>query len=370
MSINTTEIQLSFFSPSTPLSAKNIQIEEEAQFILITKKIGGFSQEKLSGIAIEMAKYWLEDFKHQPYLASALKILALPTYAGLLGIGILTSYASINLLYNTNFSSALASNIDERVNFANTITNSGALFACITDFPAITYVLYLFVFKKAHKETLYKILDESYHFCMTQDLSLTSEMHEKLYQQHIAELQALGMDRYYLHPDLLSQTGALHAALAPLLKEIDLEIKEESSLKNLLAPLLRNAIAAFKQDCCLKKSAKIAIGSISLSSWILSSILILESMILLQGTPVGNLFSDDTNDQTNEAFYITQIGCLFSSLTAFGAAAYVFYRLFLQNPLQKTMHEKMSACFDRHQPNNPSTATARAFHRIREVSLK
>lgn len=49
-------------------------------------------------------------------------------YLGISGIGVLTSYASINLLTTGNFSDALSSDVDARVNFANNITNVGAIF--------------------------------------------------------------------------------------------------------------------------------------------------------------------------------------------------------------------------------------------------
>lgn len=117
---------------------------------------------KTSNIALPTIKHWLNDLKTEPPLKSACQILTLPVYATLVGLGVLTSYSSLTLLANSNPSLALSPNIIVRVNFANNITNSGALFACITDFPAITYVFFLCVFNKAHKKAEHAALNQVY----------------------------------------------------------------------------------------------------------------------------------------------------------------------------------------------------------------
>ena len=110
-------------------------------------------------------------------------------------------------------------------------------------------------------------------------------------------------------------------------------------------------------------------SSVSLFTIALASFLILENIILVADTPVGDLFSSDKSKQNDEAFYLTQLGCLFSTLTAFGVAAYVFSRLFLENGYKKTMHEKINACFAKYRPENLSVETRNALHKIQQIKL-
>jgi hypothetical protein len=356
-------------SQSNFYDSQQILLEDQkAQLTPILEKIERISNEKLSKIAIPTMKHWLKEFKQQSYTLSVLKILTVPTYASLLSIGFLNCYASIELLCNGNFSSALSSDIETRVDFANTITNAGALFACLTDFPAITYAMYLFVIQKAHRDAMHEALDESYHSCVVESAAvLNQEMHEELYQKHISILQDLGVDNFYLNPDLLSKTGALYGELAPLLQKLDLEIKETGLP---IRALLKNGIQVFRQESCTKKLGKVSAVTICLFAQALSIFLILENSILIKDTPMSDLFSSNSTDQNNEAFYMTQLGGLFSSLTAFGASTYVFYLLFLKVPYQKTMREKIQACVNRCNLSDLSYPVRNAFYRLKEIKLK
>lgn len=347
-------------------SFQSLLLEEQIKRLQPTiEKIQRLSDEQLSKIATLTMRRWLKDLKQQPCLKNATQIFSLPIYASLVGMGTLTSYSSINLLYNANFSQALSSNKNLRVSFANNITNAGALFACITDFPAITYCLYLFVFEKAHRDTVHEILNESYLTCVNKDQTLTPEMHEELYQRHILNLQHLGLDNFYLHPDVLSQTGAIYDELAPILEEIDRELKNGVSIRK----LGENCIESFKQDPCTKKLVKITAGSISLAIMTFSSFIILENIILLKDTPVNELFSNNRAEESNEAFYLTQLGGLFSSLTAFGAAAYISFRSFLRTPYKKTLCEKINDCFTQYTPVDLSNSARNALYRIKEFKI-
>ena len=126
---------------------------------------------------------------------------------------------------------------------------------------------------------------------------------------------------------------------------------------------------AFMHESLLRKLTKLMGGAISIFSWILGSLLILENIILVKDTPVGNLFSKNRTDQTNEAFYITQVGCLFSSLTAIGAAAYLLYRLFLQTPYQRIKHDIIEACFATHYSQDLDLSTSNELYRIQQRLL-
>ncbi len=206
---------------------------ELEQLTLVMKKVAHLSKEKLSlsHIALPVAKQWIKEIKHQSYLKTVLKIGALPLFATLVGLGGITSYSSISLLVNSDFSSTYSSNIADRVYFANNITNSGALFACITDFPAITYIFLQFVFKKAYRECVHKALDLSYHSFVDEEMALSASMHEALYQKHLVKLSSHSLDQFYRNPDPLSTTGKLFKELTPLLKSIDQELGEGISLK-------------------------------------------------------------------------------------------------------------------------------------------
>lgn len=127
------------------------------------------------------------------------------------------------------------------------------------------------------------------------------------------------------------------------------------------------------------KLGKITVGTISLCMMAISTFLILESIILIKDTPVGNLFSGDSSEQNAEAFYLTQLGCAYSSFTAFLVALYVFFLAFLRTPYKKTMRETIEACFTRekidayfakHMPGDPSTTMRNELYRIKEVKLK
>ena len=223
--------------------------------------------------------------------------------------------------------------------------------------------------KKAYLDAVHEVLDESYHLFIndSEDFPLTEEMHEELYQQHISKLQSLGLDdKFYYNPDLVSPTGKVYKELAPILTKIDQAIKKGLSISD----LAKNCVETFKRETCAKKLINITGGSISLCMMALASFLILENSILIADTPVGDLFSSDKTKQNDEAFYLTQLGGLFSAVTAFGVAAYVLFRLFLQTPYKKTMREKINACFDKYRPDNLSTDMRNALHNIQQIKLK
>ena len=322
-------------------------------------------------------KILLKEVKQQPYFISALKILTLSTYASFLGAGFINCLASVELLVNGNFSSVLSSDVDARVNFANTITNAGALFACITDLPAITYGVYLFVIEIAYLEAIHETLDESYHSGIQEYYNLidpetiaelsSTEMREELYQKHIFKLQSMGIDDFYLRPDLDSTTGALYQDLAPILQQIDLQIKQGGVP---IDALWNNCIKNFKEESCTQHIAKVTAVTLCLFAQALSVFLVLENSILIGETPVNDLFSNNRTEQTNEAFYMTQLGGLFSSFTAFGASAYISYALFLKLPYQKTMREKINACFSAYDVSGLSASLKNALYRIKEIKIR
>jgi len=359
--------------PSQPMLLE----ETNKKLAPLTEKIDGIAKEKLSRIAIPTMKILLKEVKQQPYFISALNVLTLSTYASLLGVGFINCLASVELLCNSNFSSVLSSDVDARVNFANTITNAGALFACITDLPAITYGVYLFVIERAYLEAIHEALDDSYHSGIQEYYNLIDpetiaelssvEMREELYQKHILKLQSMGINDFYLRPDLDSTTGALYQDLAPILQQIDLQIKQGGVP---IDALCNNCIKQFKEESCTKHIAKVTAVTLCLFAQALSVFLVLENSILIGETPVNDLFSSNRTEQSNEAFYMTQLGGLFSSFTAFGASAYISYALLLKLPYQKTMREKINACFAAYDVSGLSASLKNALYRIKEIKIR
>ena len=344
--------------------------QQTDELLSISEKIESVSKNSFSRIASLTMKHVRAAFTQQTYSLSAVKIAASSTYLGLLGLGFLTSYASINLLYNSSISSALSPDVETRVDYANTVTNSGALFSCLTDLPAITYSLYLLVMKNAYRKAVHELSDEGYHSCINEQAPiLTPEMREELYQEHISKLQSFGVEDYYLRPDPLSQTGALHAALAPKLKAIDLQIKEGVTIR----ALWKNCIGTSKQESCTRKLVTATLGAVGTISLLctaaLATFIILENGILIRDTPVKDLFSRNSTDQLNEAFYLTQLGNVFCSLTIFAATTYVSYLQFLRTAYKKTMREKICASFADHF-SDLSSSMSFALHRIRKIKLK
>lgn len=346
--------------PLQPIGSSLYALPAQEQLQPIIERIQQLSEERLqiAYIAIPTLKQALK----QPY--GLLKILPASIYATLLGLGALTSYSSFVLLANSNFSSAFSSNLSERVYFANNITNSGALFACITDFPAITYVFFHFVLDKPYRESMHEVLDEIYHTCVNEEM--TPEMHEELYQRHISLLQSLRVEKFYRNPDPLSSTGAAYRELASVLTNIDSELEKGVSFRE----LAKNGLEALKQDTVGWKLAKMAAVSVSLFTTAFSCFIIMENSILVQDTPVSDLFSADKEEQTEEAFYLTQLGGLFSSLTAIGAVTYMSYRLFVQSAYKKAMQAKIEACFAKYSPGTLSSEMRIALYRIKEIKLK
>jgi hypothetical protein len=317
-----------------------------------------------SRIVAPMAKHWLRDFKRQSPPQKIVKISVISVYAGLAGTGFLAITSSIILLRDADFSLALSSDIDTRVNFANNITNAGALFACITDFPFLCVVLYFYMLQKAHNEAVSEVMSENYHSSID-GLNLTPENHEELYQRHISKLQSLGIDRFYLNPDLLSKTGAMYKELAPILEKIDREIEEGLSAGELGIECAK----AFAQESPATKLAELGAGAISLSFMALSAFIILENAILIKDTPDRDLFSSNAVAQDIEAFYLTQLGGFFASLTAFGAAAYLAYYVFVQASYKRAMCKKINASFTAHRTPDLSPALSDALYRIKEKKL-
>jgi hypothetical protein len=192
-------------------------------------------------------------------------------------------------------------------------------------------------------------------------------MHEELYQGQISKLQSLGLSAFIgINPDLLSHTGAIHRELAPVFEEIDRAIQEGPSISE----LRDGCIQEFKQESCAKQLGKITAASMSLCAMSLASFIILENIILIKDTPVTDMFYGNKTQQTNESMDITQIGGLFSSITAFGVAVYAAYQLFVKTPYKKIIAQKVNDCFARQNLEEMSMDMRNELHRIKEIKLK
>lgn len=337
--------------------------QRESYLIPVREKIERIAKEKFSRSTV--LKYWLKSLKG----VDALRVVVLPVYAGLVGAGLLTSYASVNLLYNGDYASAFSSDVSARVNFANTITNAGALFASVTDLPAITYVVYLITLQPAHRQAAREALDRSYQLALDGTIP-DAELHEELYQWYVEKLQTLGVDNYYLHPDPSCETGQMHQELSTTLAEIDQELQIGLSLKDNWRSLCKYTIAEFRKSSCAKQIGKTAVLVLALSTASIATMLIIENGLLIKDTPVSDLFSGNSTTQVTEASYLTQVGNLFCSLTSIGIASYVTYNLFLKKAYEKSMRERIKSAFTSRMENLTDNTLRDELYRIKSFRLK
>lgn len=358
---------------SLPGNASQVSIkswkELDNSITPLIERIEQLCQKRLSHIIYPVMKHWFQDLKDPPYILTAMKIVSLPAYASLLGVGFLTTVASGDLLFQAQYPQALSSDTMDRVDFANTFTNVGALFACITDLPAISYVFYVLNFQKAHVDVSHEVLDKAY-FEIMEDLEIDPHLREQLYMIHLEKLQSFGVDRFYLRPDPNTEIGNLYRSLTPLLEKIDQKIENAASWQNSYCDLWNHFKESMKTQSCSKKLVKGALGALCLGTWALSAFLIWENGVLLVSTPVEDLFSRDSDRQESEAFYITQVGGAFSALTAFGAAACTFWFSSLQTPFKKMMIEKIKSSFEQSVPEDLSLDESRALLRIKNLKLR
>jgi hypothetical protein len=264
------------------------------------------------------------------------------------------------------YSQAFSSNVSLRVNFANSITNAGAIFACVTDFPAISYAFYVLLLRHTYQSALQEKLNDGYYRCLSEYGGLNEEMREVIYQRHLFELRHAGIGRFYSSPDPLSRTGKIYHEMAPILELIDRELDRGISFKD----WGKNCVVVIKQDSLLKRIAKLFAGTLSFGIIGMSTFIMLENAILLKDTPVGSLFSGDGEQQNEEAFYLTQLGGFFSSLTAFGAATFMDYHLFFRSAYNKTKRDLIHACFAKYTPADAPLAWKNELFRIKEFKLK
>jgi hypothetical protein len=118
-----------------------------------------------------------------------------------------------------------------------------------------------------------------------------------------------------------------------------------------LQNLFKHCIAEFRKSTCVEKLGKTTVLTIAISTQAIASMLILENLILIKDTPIGELFSRDPTTRVTEAFYLTQIGNLFCSITSIGLSAFATYTVFVKNAYRKTMHERIEAAFSGRMTN-------------------
>ena len=336
---------------------------------MLLEQIKALSSKYLAHTSHAVIGRWWVQLTRPPYALTALKVVSLPMYAFLFGVGFLTSSASVIQLIHAKYSQAFSSNVSTRIDFANTFTNVGALFACVTDLPAITYVVYLLNFSHIHRELTHETLMRAYHDVM-QDEEIDIEVRRSIYDLYLQQLMRLGIDRFYLLPDVRVELGAFYQEQASALREIDEEIERQTSLQNCYRDVLKHLVASMRQKSCAHHITNIALGLLCFSTWALSALLLIENGVLLKDSKVGDLFSSNRIDQDNEAFLITQIGGAFSALTAFGSAGYIAWIRWLKQPYHKTMKERIFGCFQKYTQEPPLPEDKqRAWQRICDLKL-
>lgn len=348
-------------SPSVGIQLEEIINGESFDLKPIIAKVHDLSEEGFCNLATSTGKHWCGQVARvQSPCKSISQIGALLTCGTIIGFGILTSWASFVLLVGGDYSAVTSSSASVRVNFANNITNAGALFACVTDIPALLYYMgYRFALRRAHRQATYDLLSKRYY-----DAVVPQGHIEEFSKLHLAKLQKRGLP-FYRNPDLRTRTGLLYEKLAPALREIDEEIRQGIPT----CALLKRCIQRLHQQSCLMKLAKTATTVALLGTMGLAGFILLENAALVQGTPVNDLFSKDPLAQNAEAFYFTQLGGAVCSFTAFGASAWILSHLaFIQTTYRTMMCEKINACFDKYD-NLPQDQRA-ALADIRDKKLE
>ena len=114
-----------------------------------------------------------------------LKVAPLGISVCLLPIAFFASYASVVLVVKGDVSGSFSSNESRRLDSSNLLTNSGAIFACLTDFPAIVYGAYLLSLRSAHCQAQRQDLEKLYTAIVEEDgVVLANPVREYIYQKY------------------------------------------------------------------------------------------------------------------------------------------------------------------------------------------
>jgi len=229
--------------------------------------------------------------------------------------------------------------------FDNFYTNEGAVYCGGTDIPGILLLTRKAFLGDAYNETRHQRLAESYSY-ITENYKelITQEIRERLYLRYNSILQSNGILNFYKHPDQLSSTGATHTRLVGRLEKIDLGIAKGIKLPD----LLKSCVKAFNKETCIKKIAKLCTIPLLLGLQIFAVSIIVADIVLMTKTPQGDLFSEDSEKQINQAFITTQVGSLFPSVIALLMINMIFRSMFVDAPYKKMRQERVLASFEGH----------------------
>ena len=86
-------------------------------------------------------------------------------------------------------------------------------------------------------------------------------------------------------------------------------------------------------------------------------------------TPVNDLFTGTTEMQIEEAFYLTQVGGLFSCLIGLIVASYTCWYLSFETIFNNIKQDKIMTAFKQIDKTVLSVAERNALYRIQEIKL-
>ena len=348
-----------------PTSIYNEELAEENNRNLLRLTEGlsdAYAEAPRTRIIHLSLKYWVTEFHTQSLLQSLFKVFVMVVYLSILCLGFLACYSSFNLLVNCGFNGSFSSDKPLRVDYANKITNTGAFLAAITDLPAISFVVYLLVIKNAHTNALRTVLNHIFFNFLAKNPDLNGQQHEALYQRHVKVLQETGIETYYMSPNKQSYTGTIHEELAPILQDID------SNIKVGVVDVCQTWVSSFQKASLLLKCGKLlgllATLTIFFSMMLFSVFVIFQNLVLVFDTPVPDLFIGSTDKQVDEAFYLTQVGGLFSCLIGLIVASYGCWFLSLKPTYYDTKHTKIKIAF---ASINHTTTTSLTIQQHKEL---
>ena len=295
------------------------------------------------GILLPTLVQFAEELRQMPYLESTLKLAGCAIFSLSLGLSAMTLIAGVRLIQTTGSGVWTSGVADED-------TNGACILSMFTDFPALLCLFVMAVFDNAHGMAEHNCIAAVFDELAMQ---IPPEAREALYEHKVELLGRWeGLSRYF-SPDPQSEQGRLHAALGPMLKEIDQEIKKDLALTR-IAPAIGKRVIANWGKLPLKQRTKeiawfVGKGSFGLSAQGFASWLIVACIKIISDTEYSQFFSEDPEEANNETNYFTNVGALWPSIITWLFAIYFFFYL---GPIRdahiQVLKEILYKCFGAH----------------------
>ncbi len=326
---------------------------------------------------------WLQRWGQGSVSMRMRQVIPFGVLGALMPVALLTVASSVVVLATGDVASSFSSSAEKRVTAANLLTNAGALFACVTDLPAIVYVIYKASLGKEHARATYEQLKGAYHLRVDAKESLlegigplsteeVSSLRDLLCEWYMQRVQRLGIDEYYLDLDPASELGREMVAHKEMLDAMMQQVREKTTVHALSKDVSWQSFTYWRNDSLGKQIAKGVGAGLIISTWALSLFLLAQNAILCVSAPIEDLWARDVSRQVNAASDFTQLGNFFSCLTAFGAATYVGGVVGVMPAYRAVRKKTIEQIFDSHIPDLRSlSASARgAMRQVKRLLLK